>query len=172
MNTLNKMDTACRANALGKGKCGLVAVSTIPGAGLGLFSVKHYEKSDIVCIYGGEYIQSGNGGQYVLELTNSLSVDARDEQSFHHRDLGRYVNHSDDPDLINTKYKIRMMGGKYPVALIVATKSISPGTELLVNYGPTYPFDNGVTRPYTKPMVKTQRKQPVPATRKRNTVFY
>lgn len=83
------MDTACRANALGKGKCGLVAVSTIPGAGLGLFSVKHYEKSDIICIYGGEYIQSGKGGQYVLELTNSLSVDARDEQSFHHRDLER-----------------------------------------------------------------------------------
>jgi len=142
------LQAACKSNALSKGRCGLIAVSTIPDAGLGLFATKTYKKGDYICIYGGEYVNQGRGGEYVLELNGKLCVDAQDPSSYHYLDLGRNVNHQSDPKLVNTKYKIRDVGSQ-PVAFIEATKSILPGEELFVNYGPVYP-KNGMKKPFTK----------------------
>lgn len=145
--TKDALKLATRINAANAGT-GLVGISSIPGAGLGLFATRSYRKGEFVAIYNGEsvyqclYNRSGSDGKYVLEISNEFVIDAAKESSIVTPfDTGRYICGTKNPRFINCAYYMTEYGGKFPVAYVRTTRSIEPGEEFLCDYGPQYHFD-------------------------------
>ena len=109
--------------------------STIPGAGLGLFSKVHIEIEETIGQYTGELITweeltAGrySGSNYIMALTSKLLLVAEGPKS----NYTRYINHSTSPNgflIVSTRWK---------TARIEAIKPITPGEEIFFNYGEDY----------------------------------
>ena len=142
------MQLATKINASNAG-AGLVGVSTIPGAGLGLFATRHYNEGEFVAVYNGQavfqclYNRSHSDGEYVLEVSPEFVIDAKKESAIVTPfDTGRYVCGTKNKNLVNCKYYITEYGKMFPVAYVSTTREIRPGEEFLVDYGPSYEFQN------------------------------
>ncbi len=110
--------------------------STVPNAGLGLFTDRKYKRGDTVVEYAGEvittkqynerYTDSGYG-EYGMTLGTRKVIDARKTSS----GLGRYVCDAYGSDL---KKNVQYEEDKGKI-FIVAIRKIKPGSEILVSYG-------------------------------------
>lgn len=110
-----------------------VAPSRIPGAGLGLFAIKHFAEGDTIDYYIGTVyaMESDHQGDYTFDVRGQYIVDAIATQSC----LSRYINHSSlEPNCVFKVYG----RGEYPHIVVQATRDIMPGEELLIDYGPSY----------------------------------
>lgn len=142
------MQLATKINASNAG-AGIVGVSTIPGAGLGLFATRHYNTGEFVAVYNGEavyqclYSRSQSDGEYVLEVSPEFVIDAKKESAIVTPfDTGRYICGTKNKNLANCRYYITEYGKMFPVAYVMTTCEIRPGEEFLVDYGPAYEFQN------------------------------
>ncbi len=116
--------------------------STLPNAGLGLFTDEPFKKGDTIIEYLGEIItwaealkrdDKGQGG-YVFYVTSKHCIDAYPQAD----SLGKYANDARGFSKIeglknNAEYETRKKK-----AYIVATKNIEPGEEIFVWYGSDY----------------------------------
>ena len=127
----------------------VVKESTIPGAGLGLFAAESEDEHSVafapgkheadVVRYEGTLMTEteldakypNTDATYVLRLSRNLYVDASDINSC----LGRFINHSKDP---NTFFQATATsrGGKR--GSIRALRNIMRGEEITVDYGEEY----------------------------------
>lgn len=120
-----------------------VAPSTIPGAGLGLFTKVPIGVEETIGHYTGELITydqlaAGHfaGSDYLLGLTARWLIVGEGPQANH----TRYINHSDLPNaflIISTRWK---------KARFEAIRAIEPGEEIFFNYGDAY-WDAAKQRP-------------------------
>ncbi len=120
--------------------------SLIPGAGKGLFVKNTLKRGDIVCEYEGEFVpwsvcekraEEGHEG-YVFFISNKRCVDAY----FTPEAMGRYANDAKGIGRVeglrnNAQYEIKVRKGEKRV-FIVATRTIHPDGEVLVDYGSDY----------------------------------
>lgn len=112
-----------------------VRESTIPGAGLGLFSKVQIGIEDTIGYYTGEIItwedlKGGlySGSHYIMALTSKLLVVGEGPKA----NYTRFINHSDRPNaflIVSTRWK---------TARLEAIKEIVPGEEIFFNYGEDY----------------------------------
>jgi hypothetical protein len=146
--------------------------------GLGLFAVRAIAKKEHIVAYSGKWITTeearrrerlGNP-RYLFEVNSRWTIDGATR-----RNLGRYANHSCEPNAEPMLRKGKM--------LLVATKPISPGDEITFDYGEDY-FDYyfkkagcrcmacamkparrtaRTTKTKTKTRTKTKRKRPAAA---------
>lgn len=97
-------------------------------AGLGLFAVENIAPEQFVIEYTGDRITATEanqrGGQYLFEVTDNLTIDGKDRQH-----LGRYVNHSCDP---NTEAEHDEDGDRI---YFRACKPIAADEEITCHYG-------------------------------------
>lgn len=120
--------------------------SLIPNSGKGLFAKKTFKRGDIVCEYEGEFVpwsvceKRANDGHegYVLFINKKRCVDAY----FTPEAMGRYANDAKGIGRVeglrnNAQYEIKVRKGEKR-AFIVATKTILPDAEILVDYGSDY----------------------------------
>jgi SET domain-containing protein len=128
-----------------------IGQSTVPNAGLGLFTERKYKKGDTIVEYAGEvittkqynerYDKSGYG-EYGMTLGARRVIDARKTSS----GLGRYVcdaygsEHKKNAQYEEDKGKIH----------IVAISKIKPGQEILVSYGKDMRVAMGIQPEKTK----------------------
>ena len=106
--------------------------STIPNAGLGLFTTKPIKNNVNVTEYSGDHVVSRDpnyGGPYVLETKKYHYIDA---SKTNEKGLGRWINHQ-PLRKSNTKFVINR--GK---AYMKSTKPIAKDKELFVPYGAQY----------------------------------
>ncbi|MBC7488608.1 MAG: SET domain-containing protein [Cytophagaceae bacterium] len=113
-----------------------VAQSTVPNAGLGLFTDRKYKRGDTVLEYSGEvittkqynerYVDFGYG-EYGMTLGTRRVIDARKTSS----GLGRYVC-----DAYGSELKKNVQYEDYKGKInIIALRKIKSGSEILVSYG-------------------------------------
>jgi SET domain-containing protein len=116
--------------------------STLPNAGLGLFTDQPFKKGDTIIEYLGEIItwpealkrdEKGKGG-YVFHITNKHCIDAYPQEN----SLGKYANDARGFSKIkglknNSEYETRKKQ-----AFIIATRDIQAGEEIFVWYGADY----------------------------------
>lgn len=97
--------------------------------GLGLFTNIALKKGDKIIEYIGEKITpeeaDRRGGKYLFEVDKKLTLDGKARKN-----IARYINHSCIP---NAEAEV---DGKQ--VFIYAKKTITPGEELLYNYGKEY----------------------------------
>jgi SET domain-containing protein len=113
-----------------------VAQSSVPFAGLGLFTLKKIKKGAVALLYEGEkltidkynkrYDKEGHG-EYGMTLGKKHVIDARETSS----GLGRFVCDFTGSD---KKANVEYLDNE-GVIEIVAKKKIKAGEELLVDYG-------------------------------------
>jgi hypothetical protein len=116
-----------------------VKPSTIPGAGLGLFTTKDFGNNRYIDVYRGRDVS-----QYHLDHPDAFMpytichgnqcTDAKRTNSC----PARYIN---DKRGTNRQYNVRFTNA-YPVR-VKTIRAIPAGRELLVNYGRNYWNDNG-----------------------------
>jgi SET domain-containing protein len=113
-----------------------VAKSKVPGAGLGLFTLKPIKKGEVALYYEGEKLKVSDYneryekegfGEYGMTLGSKYVIDARKTSS----GLGRYVcDYTGSGKKANVKYYDNK--GKIE---ITAKRDIEAGEELMVSYG-------------------------------------
>ena len=120
--------------------------SKIPKAGKGLFADQKFTRGDIVCEYEGEIVpwsvcldRADKGFEgYVFFITRNRCIDAY----FTPEAMGRYANDAMGVSRVdglrnNAQYEIKTRKGEKKV-YIVATRTIQPNDEVLVDYGDDY----------------------------------
>jgi hypothetical protein len=112
-----------------------VRESTIPCAGLGLFSKVHIGIEDTIGYYTGEIITCEellagkfSGSNYILALTTQLLIVGEGPKA----NYTRYINHSTSPNAF------LITSNRWKTARIEAIKPIAPGDEIFFNYGEDY----------------------------------
>ena len=124
----------------------MVAKSTIPGAGDGLFCMEHVEAGDVVARYSGQPLTQGQAeardSAYILKVSSKLYLDASEPDNWE----GRYINDGPrsgrEPNCIfaaayNTN-AMPMPGSDRRWIKVFALRAIRPGEELLMAYGDGY----------------------------------
>ena len=119
----------------------IVKLSTIPGAGYGLFANKRIKKGERIIRYTGELINEAiknqrypnNEGHYVLYVMRDMYIDAVDPAI---SSVARYIN-SSGGGYNNAKISPYHRGGEHMVN-ITATRDIAPGHEIFMPYGSSY----------------------------------
>ncbi len=120
--------------------------SLIPKAGKGLFVKKEFKRADIICEYEGEVVpwsvcekraDEGHEG-YVFFISKNHCIDAY----FTPEAIGRYANDAKGIGRVeglrnNAQYEIKVREGRKR-GFIVATRTIKPDEEVLVDYGKDY----------------------------------
>jgi ribonuclease HI len=119
----------------------LVKPSTIPGIGYGLFANTRYRTGDIITEYKGEILTEAqkqarypsNNGHYVMKVKENMYIDAVDASK---SSVARYINSSGGGynNSSISPYHTRE-GSKMN---IVATRDITPGTEIFMPYGSSF----------------------------------
>ena len=103
--------------------------------GLGLFAVRPIARKEYIVTYSGKWISTeearrrerlGNP-KYLFEVNGRWTIDGSTR-----RNLGRYVNHSCEPNAEPVLRKGKMV--------LVALQPIAPGDEITFDYGEEY-FD-------------------------------
>lgn len=124
-----------------------IQTSTIPNAGLGVF-VRNihktnnevvFKRGDRICMYDGEIITQqvldnrygDSTAPYVVELRNHLYEDGALS-----RGVGSLINHK-----VRAQCNCRLSANRDNKIQIIATKNIKNNTELFLNYGNTYQFN-------------------------------
>ena len=106
-------------------------------AGLGLFAVDFFKKSEFVIEYVGERLAGkdaeGRYNKYLFEISPELTIDGSGRNN-----LARYVNHSCRPNC-----EVRIYAQRVRIWTI---KKIKPGEQFSYDYGKEY-FDE-----YIKPV--------------------
>ena len=112
--------------------------STIPNAGLGLFTLQEFKSGDLIVPYKGEILtraqmdeRYGNGlATYALQINKNTYIDsacARGTASF----INTFPRHN------NARFSVYSgRAGHPPGASVRATKKIPAGSEIFVDYGP------------------------------------
>jgi uncharacterized protein len=103
--------------------------------GLGLFAVRQIAKKEYIVTYSGKWItteearrrEARGNPKYLFEVNSRWTIDGSTR-----RNLGRYANHSCDPNAEPVLRKGKMV--------LVATERIEPGDEITFDYGEDY-FD-------------------------------
>ena len=103
--------------------------------GLGLFAVRPIAKKEYIVTYSGKWIPTEEARQrerrgkpkYLFEVNGRWTIDGSTR-----RNLGRYVNHSCEPNAEPVLRKGKMV--------LVALQPIAPGDEITFDYGEEY-FD-------------------------------
>jgi len=115
-----------------------VKKSNIPGAGLGLFAVKQFDRGDKISEYKGErltemQLEHKTNTDYVLRVDQNTYIDADHTNS----SPARYSNdcHGQRQYPCNARFSIDKKKHK---ATIKAQKKIRPGQEVLTPYGAGY----------------------------------
>ena len=120
--------------------------SLLPKAGKGLFVKKEFKRADIICEYEGEIVpwsvcekraDEGHEG-YVFFISKNHCIDAY----FTPEAIGRYANDAKGIGRVeglrnNAQYEIKVREGRKR-GFIVATRTIKPNDEVLVDYGNDY----------------------------------
>jgi SET domain-containing protein len=101
--------------------------------GLGLFALRPIAKKEYIVTYSGKWIPTeearrrerlGNP-KYLFEVNGRWTIDGSSR-----RNLGRYANHSCEPNAEPVLRKGKMV--------LVATQPIEPGNEITFDYGEVY----------------------------------
>lgn len=122
----------------------IVKKSRIPGAGKGLFTTSRIRKGDLIVEYKGEKMSWANclkrygndidQAAYLYYVSKNNCIDAQ----FTPNELARYANdangYNGKKGLKNNSEYTNVKGVPY----IIATKNISPGSEILVDYAGDY----------------------------------
>jgi hypothetical protein len=137
----------CRRRTLRSGLCHFhlqrdqnlrIKQSTIPNAGLGLFAGnKPITRNQVVVPYTGQYSSTEANGNFVLEVNKNRFINAN-----RYTDTGGFANECRRKDHKdhhcsgnNSKFSI---SPNTQEAVIKATKTIEPQTEVLIPYGALY----------------------------------
>ncbi|CAM9585632.1 unnamed protein product [Discosporangium mesarthrocarpum] len=113
-----------------------VKISTIPSAGMGLFTLESVGKGDVICEYTGDHLVTRDAirktnKSFLMRLGPQVYVDAMNHQEV----LARYINDCRNSRFYNAKFE------KIPEqkkALVVATRRIRGGEEIFADYGRWY----------------------------------
>jgi hypothetical protein len=115
-----------------------VKKSRIPNAGMGLFAKQRIEKDEMICWYGGVFVEKkviDNGyydSDYFLSRPGSdMILDAEDPMSC----LGRYAN--DGLSFRQNNADFGFIDGER-TGYLYATKNIRKGSEIYCGYGANY----------------------------------
>jgi len=103
--------------------------------GLGLFAMRPLAKKEYIVTYSGKWIPTAEARRrerlgnpkYLFEVNGRWTIDGSTR-----RNLGRYVNHSCEPNAEPVLRKGKMV--------LVALQPIAPGEEITFDYGEDY-FD-------------------------------
>lgn len=126
-----------------------VGKSTIPNAGMGLFTTKEFVDGEVITKYGGYYstvdfleildlpLEHRN---YLVAIPKDNGGGIRDAQvAFRLCDMARWANHTTEPTHLNAA--IRVIPNSHPPDFeLIAIGNISANTEILWNYGIGMPF--------------------------------
>ncbi len=101
--------------------------------GLGLFAAQPIARKAYIVTYRGRRIATAEaqrrerrrGAKYMFEVNRRWTIDGSSR-----RNLGRYINHSCDPNAVAVLRKGRMV--------FVALRAIAPGEEITLDYGEEY----------------------------------
>ena len=115
-----------------------IAPSGVPGAGLGLFTLRARKRGDHICqylgeVYGPDEFDDRYGtatGPYTVQPNQNTLIDGACK-----RGVGNFINHA---AAANCRFS---WSAQQRVMNIRATKNIAAGAELLLNYGGDYRFD-------------------------------
>jgi hypothetical protein len=115
------------------------APSTIPNAGLGLFTSVDIPKGTVIVTYDGKRLSSAqlqhlygdHTAPYAISISAKKHIDAALE-----RGAGALINHN--PRHANVSFHIRRRDGKPTGVNVVALKNIRADRELFVSYGRSY----------------------------------
>lgn len=106
-----------------------VEVREVRGKGKGLFSGVPFKSGDFVAEYSGMKIPTTeantSSSRYLFEIDDTWTIDGSDESN-----LGRWVNHSCDPNCEASIEQGRI--------IIRAARSIERGVELTIDYDQEY----------------------------------
>ncbi|TCD71011.1 hypothetical protein EIP91_000509 [Steccherinum ochraceum] len=111
--------------------------------GLGLFVQEKVKARDLIVEYLGEMIFEATcssrdevakyrGRNYVFELNAEFSLDGLTAGN-----ESRFINHSSDRNKVNCSVAIKLVNGDHRIG-VFATKNISSGSELFLDYGPHF----------------------------------
>lgn len=130
-------------------------VTSAPSKGQGLFSSKLIPKGSFVCEYAGEILtrteavrrdqenKTEDKMNFVFCLNEINSVNKSSKQTFvdpsRKGNIGRYINHSCDPNCIIISTRVDSI---IPKIAIFANQDIPPMTEITFNYGPDQTVNN------------------------------
>lgn len=115
-----------------------VRTSSIQGAGLGVFATTLLPRRAVLGRYCGEHLTQqqyderypdGELGQYVLQISKNLYVDARDAAQ---SNWPRYINDPRGSSARRANVEFIRDGS------VRTLRAILPGEEILVDYGPYY----------------------------------
>ena len=133
----------CRNNASkGRATCAVhrgllhlfVAQSSLPNAGLGLYTSASIEKGTVISNYTGQILnkkeREQNNSDYILQVSDDCYIDAEQSTS-----LCRFINDGMGP-LNNAE--IVVFESEPNSAYAVAIRYIAPGSEILASYGSEY----------------------------------
>lgn len=112
-----------------------VQLSTIAGAGLGLFATRDFKRGDVIAPYSGELVSNDTDAandNYILQINQTWSVTPKNPEK---SGVGRYAN--TDRSGVNNNARFAKQP-KLLQVLIKATKTIKAGQEILVPYGPYF----------------------------------
>lgn len=116
--------------------------SSIPGAGMGLYTTIPRRKNRMVAPYTGEYVtkpQNNFGGDYVISLNSPPNappykyVDARKTTD----GAGRFANNARRSDQKTNNSHLSANANSRD-AKVVASRNIPAGSEILAKYGAQY----------------------------------
>jgi len=124
-----------------------IKASTVPGAGLGLFATKQFRSGDAITPYSGDIIALRHdrvGGPYYLQLNQHKGIDAARTNTA----SGRYAN--DPRGTQSPPNATLVLDTNRGTGRVKATRTIQPGQEIFVSYGPGYwrghrPVANSIT---------------------------
>lgn len=112
-----------------------VSDSNINGAGSGLFARVNIEATDTIGHYTGQIVSDAEvdnepylSSDYILWVCTDHNIVGEGPLS----NYTRYINHSEEANgriVVSTRWK---------TARIEAIKTIYPGDEILIDYGPSY----------------------------------
>jgi hypothetical protein len=124
-----------------------IKASTIPQAGLGLFATKQFNNGDAITPYTGDLVAIHDdrvGGPYYLQLNRHKGIDAARTNTAN----GRYAN--DPRGTQSSPNATLVLDANRGTGRVKATRTIQPGQEIFVAYGPGYwrghrPAANNIT---------------------------
>jgi len=134
----------------------VIAPSTIPGAGNGLFARVRIKKGDIIGELGGQLITELNSSQYVAWLPECGQVRMRPYKFIDSKEHGGHVSRINfAPRVINgtpTNFQNSMLQRVCysPWIVFVALRDIEPGEEIWTSYGPDYNYETFMGAPEIK----------------------
>lgn len=116
-----------------------VKPSTIPGAGMGLFTAVYILKGTRIVEYKGritswEEVEDDSDNGYLLKVSPEHVIDAKED----HQALARYANDASGLSKVKGLSNNCIYVQEDLRVYIESIKDIPPGSELLVSYGKAY----------------------------------